>query len=56
MRSMLLQSLMLAMLLIPILAARDARPRRGLKKALVWLVGFCFLYAFALRFVYPRLS
>ena len=56
MRSMLLQSLMLAMLLIPILAARDARPRRGLKKALMWFLGFCFLYAVALRFVYPRLS
>ena len=40
MRSTLLQSLMLALLLIPILAARDARPRRGLKKALVWLLGF----------------
>ena len=40
MRGPLLQSLMLALLLIPIMAARDARPRRGLKKALVWFVGF----------------
>jgi len=56
MRSLLLQSLMLAILGIPILAARDARPRRGLKKALVWFVGFCLLYALALRFLYSRLS
>ena len=56
MRSLLLQSLMLALLLIPIVAARDPRPRRGLKKAVVWFVGFSLLYAFALRFVYPRLS
>jgi hypothetical protein len=56
MRSMLLQSLMLAILLIPILASRDARPRRGLKKAVVWLLGFSFFYAVALRFLYSRLS
>jgi hypothetical protein len=29
---------------------------RGLKKALVWFVGFSLLYALALRFLYPRLS
>jgi hypothetical protein len=56
MRSLLLQSLLLALLVIPIVAARDPRPRRGLKKALVWLLGFSFLYAVALRFLYPRLS
>lgn len=56
MRSLLLQSLMLALLVIPIIAARDARPLRGLKKALVWFVGFSLLYALALRFLYPRLS
>jgi hypothetical protein len=56
MRSLLLQSLMLALLLIPIMAARDARPRRGLKKALVWFAGFSLVYAVALRFLYSRLS
>jgi hypothetical protein len=56
MRSVLLQSLMLALLLVPILAARDARPRRGLKRAVVWLLGFSVFYAVALRFLYPRLS
>jgi hypothetical protein len=56
MRSLLLQSLMLAILAIPIVAARDPRPLRGLKKALVWFLGFTLLYAVALRFIYPRLS
>jgi hypothetical protein len=56
MRSALLQSLMLALLLIPLVAARDARPRRGLKKAVVWLLGFSLVYAIALRFLYSRLS
>jgi hypothetical protein len=56
MRSLLLQSLMLAILVIPIIAARDARPLRGLKKALVWFVGFSILYGLALRFLYPHLS
>jgi hypothetical protein len=56
MRSLLLQSLMLAVLVIPIIAARDASPLRGLKKALAWFVGFSFLYTLALRFLYPHLS
>lgn len=56
MRSVLLQSLMLAVLVIPIIAARDARPLRGLKKALAWFVGFGLLYTLALRFLYPHLS
>jgi hypothetical protein len=56
MRSLLLQSLMLAILVIPILAARDVRPRRGLKKALVWFVAFSLVYTLALRFLYSRLS
>ena len=56
MRSALLQSMMIALLLIPIIAAREASPLRGFKKALVWFLGFNLLYALALRFVYPSLS
>jgi hypothetical protein len=56
MRSVLLQSLMLAILLIPIIAARDPRPWRGLKKAMIWFLAFSLWYAVALRFLYPRLS
>jgi hypothetical protein len=55
MRTALLQSLMLALLVIPIAAARDRRPVRGLKKALVWFVWFNLFYLVALRFLYPHL-
>jgi hypothetical protein len=56
MRSALLQTMLLALLAIPIVAAHDSRPWRGLKRALLWFVAFNLLYALALRFVYPRLS
>jgi hypothetical protein len=55
MRNALLQSLMLALLVVPFAAARDRRPLRGLKKAVLWFVGFNLFYLFALRFIYPRL-
>jgi hypothetical protein len=56
MRSILLQSMMLALLVIPIVAARDPRPLRGHKRGVVWFVAFNQLYMLALRFVYPSLS
>jgi hypothetical protein len=55
MRTALLQSMMLALLVIPLAAARDPRPVRGLKKAVVWFVGFNLFYLLALRFIYPHL-
>jgi hypothetical protein len=55
MRTALLQSLMVALLVIPLAAASDPRPVRGLKKALVWFAGFNLFYLFALRFIYPHL-
>ena len=55
MRTALLQSLMLAVLVIPIVAARDQRPVRGFKKALVWFVWFNLFYLVALRFLYSHL-
>jgi hypothetical protein len=56
MRSVLLQTLMLGTLLIPLIAARDPRPVRGLKKALAWFVIFSVGYMLALRFLYSQLS
>lgn len=56
MRDTLLRSVLVAMVLIPILAARDPHPVRGLKKALVWFVAFNLVYAIAVRFLYSRLS
>jgi hypothetical protein len=55
MRNALLQSMMIALLVVPFVAARDPRPLRGLKKAVMWFVGFNLFYLFALRFIYPRL-
>jgi hypothetical protein len=48
--------MLLALLVIPVVAARDPRPVRGLKKAFVWFVTFNLFYMLALRFLYPSLS
>jgi hypothetical protein len=56
MRSVLLQSVMLAVMLIPTVAAREVSPRKGFKKSLAWFVAFSIWYALALRFLYPHLS
>jgi hypothetical protein len=55
MRNGLLLSMLLALLVVPFVAARDPRPLRGLKKALAWFVGFNLFYLLALRFIYSRL-
>lgn len=56
MRGILLQSMMLGLLIIPLVAARDPRPWRGLKRGVAWFVAFNVLYMLALRFIYPSLS
>jgi len=55
-QKMLLNSILIATLVIPTLAARDPIPRRGLKKALAYVALFDFAYLNR-RFVHlPRLS
>lgn len=56
MRDVLLRSMLVALIVIPLVAARDPNPVRGLKKAIAWFVGFNLLYMLALRFVYSQLS
>ncbi len=56
MRNLVLRSLLLALLTIPFVAAREPHPRRALKKALLLFVGFNLFYMLALRFLYPILS
>ena len=51
-----MQSILLALLAIPILSARDRSVVRGLKKALFFYVCFGVFYTLALRFIYPHLS
>ena len=56
MRTILLRSVIFALLLIPFIAARERNPMRGLRMALALFVAFSVLYMLALRFVYPHLS
>ena len=55
MKNSLLVSIILAMIVIPIVAARDPNPVRAIKKALLYSLAFAFVYLLAIRFVYPRL-
>lgn len=56
MRDFVLRSMLVALIVIPLVAAREPNPTRGLRKAILWFVGFNLLYMLALRFVYSRLS
>jgi hypothetical protein len=49
-------SIVIGLIALPILAARDPNPRRGLKRALAGLAAFTILYAFLLAFVLPRVA
>ena len=49
-------SVLLSIIAIPALAARDPNPAKGLKKALVQSLYFNLFYLFILMFVYGRLS
>jgi hypothetical protein len=52
---LLLVSVIVAMITVPILAARDANPRRALQKTLLLIFVFNMLYLLAVRFLYPYL-
>ena len=56
MRSILIQSVLVALIAIPILAAREKSAVRGFKKLILLYVSFGLFYTFALRFIYSRLS
>jgi hypothetical protein len=51
-----LLSIVVALVVIPIRAARQAHPLKGLRVALLGLVSFHLFYAFLLRVVVPRLG
>jgi hypothetical protein len=48
-------SVVIAMIALPILTARDSSPRRGLSRTLLLVIVFNVLYLLAVRFIYPRL-
>jgi hypothetical protein len=56
MSKLILLSIALAQIAIPLWASGDRDPRRGLRRALFFVVLFNFFYAFLLRVVVPRLG
>ncbi len=55
MPKLLILSVVFAIIAIPVAASADRRPVRGLRRALVYTLGFNFAYYLALRYVLPRL-
>jgi hypothetical protein len=51
----LLFSILVATVVIPARAARDANARRGLRKAVISMLVFSFFWVLALAYEYPRL-
>jgi len=54
-QKLLLISVIIASVLIPLWAARDESPRRGLTKAVVVTAAFHLLYLLAVKYLYWRL-
>jgi hypothetical protein len=54
-QKLLLMSILFSTFILPALAAREPNARRGLKKALLFMVLFHGFYLFALLLIYPRL-
>ncbi len=54
MAKIILLSVLIALVVIPVLAARMRNPRRGLKAAIFASFTFIVIYAFAVKFLYPR--
>lgn len=54
MQKLILMSVIYATAILPLIAARNPSPRRGLRKAVVWMLAFNLIYVLAVMFVYPR--
>jgi hypothetical protein len=52
---LLLLSVILAVIGVPLLFARDKSDRRGLQKVLFAMLAFNLFYLFAVRYIYPHL-
>ena len=55
MYKLLLMSVLFAPAVIPALQARDAKPKRGLKRAVGGMLLFNVVYMLAVIFVYPHI-
>ena len=56
MQKIILMSVIYATAIIPLLAARDTSARRGLRRAIAWLLAFNVIYLLAVVFLYPHFS
>ena len=56
MTRLLLLSVMVALVALPVLAARDRHPGRGARRAALLVIAFDVAWAFALAFIYPLLT
>ena len=56
MAKLLLLSVILVSIWLPIQAAKDSNPRRGLRRTVHYIVFYNLFYLFAVLFIYPRLS
>jgi uncharacterized membrane protein YwaF len=55
MAKLLLLSVVIMMVAIPVLAARDRSAKRGLQKAILLVIVFNIFYVFVHRFIYPHM-
>lgn len=53
MKTLLLMSVLFASLAIPVVAARDRNPRRGVKRMVLLLLAFNLIYVAYLTMVHP---
>ena len=56
MEKALLLTIAVALVVIPLLAAGDPSPTRGIKKTVVGIIAFDVFYLFLVRFVLPYLG
>jgi hypothetical protein len=54
MAKLILLSIIFASIALPARAARQANPKKGLRKVIIYVLVFNALYLFALRFVWMR--
>ena len=55
MAKLLLLSILISIIALPAIAAREKSAARGLKKTLVYYLAFNVFYVFAIRYLYVRL-
>ncbi len=55
MSKLVLLSIVIATIVLPARAAREASPRAGLRRLVIWMLLFEAFYVFALMFLFGRL-